>query len=109
MKGALWLRPVYHYREDRIRGYVQLCWLALLLIRVIEIAVNDTWRNIRHQLGRMALVTLATPEGRVAQRSITTPRQQAILRALALPEPPRFFNFTVDTPADRPRQRRARQ
>jgi transposase len=98
MKGALKLRPVYHYREDRIRAHVQLCWLALLLIRVIEIAVEDTWRNLRHELDRMALVILATADGRVAQRSLTTPRQQAILRALTLPEPPRFFDFTVDTP-----------
>src|SRR5659263_761114 len=36
MKGALGLRPIFHYREDRIRAHVQLCWLALLLIRVIE-------------------------------------------------------------------------
>ena len=45
IKGALKLRPVYHYREDRIRAHVQLCWLALLLIRVIETATCDTWRN----------------------------------------------------------------
>ncbi len=32
MKGALGLRPVFHYREDRIRAHVQLCWLALLLL-----------------------------------------------------------------------------
>jgi len=25
MKGALKLRPVFHYREDRIRAHVQLC------------------------------------------------------------------------------------
>jgi transposase len=34
MKGALKLRPVFHYHADRIRSHVQLCWLALLLIRV---------------------------------------------------------------------------
>jgi hypothetical protein len=45
MKGALGLRPVFHHREDRIRAHVQLCWLALLLIRVIENATGDTWRN----------------------------------------------------------------
>ncbi len=27
-KGSLGLRPVYHYREDRIRAHVQLCWLS---------------------------------------------------------------------------------
>jgi transposase len=36
MKGALRLRPVFHYCEDRIRAHVQLCWLALLLIRVVH-------------------------------------------------------------------------
>ena len=73
MKGALGLRPVFHHREDRIRAHVQLCWLALLLIRVIENATGDTWRNLRHELDRMALVTLATADGQVAQRSVTTP------------------------------------
>ncbi len=94
IKGALALRPVYHYREDRIRGHVQLCWLALLLIRVAENTVADTWRNIRQELDRIALVTLATPDGRVAQRSTLTARQKNILTALKLPEPPRFFDFT---------------
>jgi len=47
MKGALGLRPVFHYREDRIRAHVQLCWLALLLMRVIENATDHTWRNVR--------------------------------------------------------------
>jgi hypothetical protein len=36
LRGSLELRPVFHYREDRIRAHVQLCWLALLLIRTIE-------------------------------------------------------------------------
>src|SRR5918994_1117658 len=55
LKGALGLRPVFHHREDRIRGHVQLCWLALLLIRVVENATGDTWRNTRHELDRMHL------------------------------------------------------
>jgi Transposase DDE domain len=93
MKGALRLRPVFHYREDRIRAHVQLCWLALLLIRVTENAAGDTWRNIRHELDRMHLITLATADGRVAQRSVTTDGQRAILHALDLPEPPKFLDF----------------
>jgi DDE family transposase len=94
-KGALGLRPVFHYREDRIRAHIQLCWLALLLLRVIENATGDTWRNLRRELDRMHLVTLATNAGQIAQRSTTTPGQQVILRALDLPEPPRFFDFTL--------------
>jgi hypothetical protein len=105
MKSSLGLRPVHHRREDRIRGHVQLCWLALLLIRVIETTLSTTaggtWRTTRHELDRMHLVTLATDHGTVAQRSLTTPGQRAILAGLSLPEPPRFFDFT---PADLPEQ-----
>jgi hypothetical protein len=97
MKGALGLRPVFHYREDRIRAHVQLCWLALLLLRVVENATNDTWRNVRDELERMHLVTLATADGQVAQRSTTTPGQKTIFAALELPEPARFFDFIVPT------------
>jgi hypothetical protein len=98
MKGALALRPVFHHREDRIRAHIQLCWLALLLIRVAENTTADTWRNLRHELDRMHLVTLATAHGQLAQRSATTPGQQTILRGLSLPEPPKFFDFTLPKP-----------
>jgi IS4 transposase len=94
MKGALRLRPVFHHREDRIRAHVQLCWLALLLIRVAENAAGETWRNLHHELDRMHLVTLATRDGRVAQRAAATPGQQAIFGALDLREPPKFFDFS---------------
>jgi hypothetical protein len=96
-KSALGLRPVHHRREDRIRAHVQLCWLALLLIRVAETTTADTWRNLRHELDRMHLVTLATADGRVAQRSTTTSGQKAILAALELPEPPKYLQFTAAT------------
>ena len=43
----------------------------------------------------MHLVTLATDAGQIAQRTTTTPGQQTLLRALALPEPPKFFDFTL--------------
>ena len=95
MKGALGLRPVFHHREDRIRGHVQLCWLALLLIRVVENTTGDTWRNIRHELDRMHLVTLATPAGTLAQRTAITARQKTIWDAADLSEPNRFFDFNV--------------
>jgi hypothetical protein len=95
VKDALGLRPVFHHREDRIRAHIQLCWLALLLLRVIENATGDTWRNTRHELDRMHLVTLATDHGRVAQRSAITPGQHTALRALDLPDPPKFFDFTA--------------
>jgi hypothetical protein len=94
VKHTIDMRPAYHRREDRIESHVQLCWLALLLLRVAETEAGDTWRNLRNQLDRMHLVTLATSEGTVAQRTELTPDQRRILGALSLPEPPRFYDFT---------------
>ncbi|MGH2903819.1 MAG: IS1634 family transposase [Solirubrobacteraceae bacterium] len=94
IKHTIELRPAYHRREDRIESHVQLCWLALLLMRVAETETGETWRNLRNELDRMHLVTLATSEGTVSQRTELTPGQRQILRALELPEPPGFYDFT---------------
>jgi len=102
LKSTIDLRPVYHRREDRIRAHVQLQWLALLVLRLGETQVGDTWRNIRNELERLQLVTLSTSEGTVAQRSELTAAQRAILSALDLPEPPRFFDFTPLEPSVNP-------
>jgi hypothetical protein len=94
LKSTIDLRPVYHHREDRIRAHIQLHWLALLILRVAETTTGDTWRNIRDELERLHLVTLATNAGQLAQRTQLTPRQRSILSALELPEPARFYDFT---------------
>jgi hypothetical protein len=94
LKSTIDMRPVHHRREDRIESHVQLCWLALLLLRVAETETNDTWRNLRNELDRTHLVTLSTNEGTVAQRTELTHHQRQILKALELPEPPRFYDFT---------------
>ena len=101
MKSSLGLHPVHHRREDRIRSHVQLCWLSLLLIRVVETTSTLTWRNARQELDRMHLVTLATDHGTVAQRSLTTPGQRTVLSGHNVPERPRFFDFTL---AEQPSQ-----
>ncbi|MCA1680101.1 MAG: transposase [Actinobacteria bacterium] len=101
LKSTIDLRPVYHRREDRIEAHVQLCWLALLLLRVAETEAADTWRNIRNELDRMHLVTIATSHGTVAQRTELTHPQRKILKALKLPEPARFYDFApLADPAD---------
>jgi hypothetical protein len=93
-KSTIDLRPVFHHKDERIRAHVQLCWLALLILRVAEVELGDTWRNIRDELDRLHLVTLRTAEGTLAQRSELTARHKEILRRLHLPEPARFYAFT---------------
>jgi transposase len=94
MKTTLDLRPVHHRKEERIRAHVLLCWLSLLLIRIAETGTDDTWRSVRREMERMHLVRLDGPAGEVLQRTETTPRQAAILRALSIAEPPRILGLT---------------
>jgi len=97
MKTTLDLRPVHHRKEQRIRAHVLLCWLALLLIRIAENATGETWRNLRFELEKCHLVRFAGSAGDVRQRTEITSRQAAILRALDVPEPPRYAE--LPTPA----------
>jgi hypothetical protein len=49
--------------------------------------------NLRHELDRMHLGTFSGPAGTSRQRTETTHGQRAILKALDLPEPPRFVHL----------------
>jgi len=99
LKHTLELRPVYHRLSRRIRAHVLLCWLALLLIRVAEVRVEEklgrryTWERMRRELERMHLGIFEGPAGTVWQRTETTPFQRQLLGALGVPEPPRFFRI----------------
>jgi hypothetical protein len=98
MKQIIDLRPVYHRHEQRIRAHVLLCWLALLLIRLIETEVGDTWPTIRAELQRLHLGTFTGPAGTFRQRTELTTSQKKILSALKLPEPRRVHEATPSSP-----------
>lgn len=91
LKHTLDLRPVYHRKDERIRAHVLLCFLALLLTRLIEVETAKTWPTIRSELQRMHLGEFHGSAGRVLQRTETTPAQHETLRALQIDEPPRFL------------------
>ena len=88
MKSGLGLRPIHHRAERRIRAHVALTVLALLLERIAEQMVGDTWRNIRHDLAGIKLVELLGPNGTI--RQVTEPRPSAAkrLKALEIAPPP---------------------
>ena len=94
LKGILRLRPVYHRLEERIRAHIVICWLALLLARLIERQVADTWRNTRRELERLHLVTLAAAAGQVQQTTRLTPQQRDILNQLQIQPPPPLTSLT---------------
>jgi transposase len=93
LKTTLELRPVWHRLERRIRAHVLLCWLALLLVRVAERQTAQTWRRINLELGRLHLITLSGPAGRVEQTTALTPTQRELFTATRIAPPPRVTSL----------------
>jgi hypothetical protein len=93
LKTTLELRPVFHRLDHRIRAHVLLCWLALLLVRVAERQTGHTWRRINTELGRLHLVTLAGPAGRLEQTNTLTSVQREVLAAIGVAPPPRVTSL----------------
>lgn len=94
MKSTLDLRSVYHRLEHRIRAHVKLCWLALLLIRIIENTTSQTWNQIRRQAQRIHQVTLETHEGTITTLTRPTANQAELYTQLGLPAPKQVQGLT---------------
>jgi len=93
LKTELDLRPVYHQLERRIRSHVILCWLALLIARVCEERTGRTWPEIRREMHRLEVITYRSPAGEAQQCTELTPDQTAILSALGVEPPPRYWGL----------------
>jgi hypothetical protein len=96
MKQLLDLRPVYHRLEDRIRAHVLLCWLALLLARIVETRANTTWTRARHELQRLHAGTFTGPAGTFRQTTTPTPEARRLHEALGLTLPPKILHLDTD-------------
>jgi hypothetical protein len=101
MKQVLDLRPVYHRLEDRIRAHVLLCWLALLLARIVETRTDTTWPRARDQLQRLHVGTFTGPAGLFRQTSTPSAEVRRLHAALGLALPPRILDLDPQRPATR--------
>ena len=95
MKQILDLRPVYHRLEERIRAHVLLCWLALLLIRVIETSTGQTWHHVRRHLDRLHAGTFTGPTGMFRQRTELSKPQRDLLARLDIPAPKQIIELAT--------------
>ena len=99
LKSELDWRPMFHRKADRIRAHVLLCWLALLLVRVVEVRTGQTWPRVRQELDRLHQGVFEGPEGRFVQRTELTALQLQYLKAAGVAPPPRFESITAQPAA----------
>ncbi|MDQ0341197.1 transposase, partial [Caldalkalibacillus uzonensis] len=93
LKSTLELRPMYHRLEDRIRAHILLSWLALLLVRIVEVHTGESWRKVRDELQRLALGHFSSKNGDLYQCTEITAKQRQIFAAVGVEPPPRFLEI----------------
>jgi transposase len=98
MKTTLDLRPLHHRLEDRIRSHVLLCWMGLLLVRVIENQSGMTWAAIREELDELTVTRLLSKDRRMEVVSNLTESQRNILQKLDI-APPKRVRRLAPTPS----------
>jgi len=96
LKTRLHLRPVYHWKPERIQAHVVLCWLALLLVRVAENRTDHSWRQLRDTWHRLHLGTFRGPHGTVQQRTELTANHRRLFQQLQVDPPPRIHEITPE-------------
>jgi hypothetical protein len=106
MKQVLDLRPVYHRLEDRIRAHVMLCWLALLLARIVETQAgtpdqSTSWPRARDQLQRLHVGTFTGPAGLFRQTTPPTTEVRRLHQVLDIALPPRILALDPEPAATR--------
>ena len=87
------LRPVYHRLEDRIRAHVLLCWLALLLARIVETKTGRTWATVRDELQGLHVGIFTGPAGTFPQTTAPTPEARTVLAALDVDPPKKILGL----------------
>lgn len=80
-------RP-HQYNE----AHVNLCWIALFLIRYVEVQSQQMWHLVDRELGSLQLGVFNGPAGRVYRRTAMTPEQSTLFARLGVPEPPQIFD-----------------
>ena len=70
-----------------------LCWLALLLVRVVEVETAMTWPRACAELDRLHLGKFSHKDGHILQHTELTKNQRKIFKQLNIIPPPKLKSF----------------
>ena len=81
------MTPMFHWVPRRIETHVRICVLALLIERVAEIACQQPWSQIRHQLQTLQVTEFFSLKHRFFRRNELTPEVSQMLKTLDIRAP----------------------
>jgi len=87
LKTTLELRPNYHSRDDRIKCHILLCFMALVLARIVENKTQRSWSHVRNEMQRLHCGEFQIESKRFRQLTEVSLEQKQILEKLNIQEP----------------------
>jgi transposase len=87
LKTTLELRPNYHSKDDRIRCHIFLCFLALLLVRIVENKTGKSWARVRDAMNRIYYGEFIQNSNTIRLLTELTNEQKSIVKMLDIKEP----------------------
>jgi transposase len=87
LKTTLELRPNYHSRDDRIKCHILLCFIALVLARIVEHKTQKTWSQVRNEMQRLHCGEFEIESKKFHQLTELTTEQKELLKKLNIKEP----------------------
>lgn len=93
LKTDLDLQPNHHSKDERIRCHILLCFIALLLVRIIENETGKNWARIRRELQRLHYGEFIVDSKKIFQLTELTKEHQSILKSLKIKEPRQIMDI----------------
>ena len=87
LKTTLELRPNHHNRDDRIKCHILLCFMALVLARIVEHKTKKSWSHVRNEMARLHCGEFQIESKKFRQLTELTAEQKQILKELHIKEP----------------------
>jgi hypothetical protein len=92
LKSDIAIAPVYHRLPDRIRAHAMVCFLALVLYRVMRMRLKARGHSASPRTALDMLARIQKHTAHIGERSFhgtskTTPEQLDLFEALNLPQP----------------------
>ena len=99
VKSLLETRPIYHQRDENIRGHVFCSFLALILRKELEKRLNDAghifeWSDIKQDLKALKRITIEEENKRFAIRTQCQGNCGKIFQAVRVALPPTIREIT---------------
>jgi len=93
LKTDLDLHPNYHSTEDRIRCHIFLCFIALVLVRIIENKTRRTWGKLRKSLMRIHYGEFIIDSKKIFQLTELSNDHMNLFKSLNINEPRQFLGI----------------